>query len=386
MGRTTVTVRAISRLLIVGLVAATTLFAFTGTSWASDRTHAAEELSFTAKINASRAARRLAPLKVNLQLTGVARRWSGTMASKNKMFHNPQLADQVEGDWTRLGENVGYSSRSNTSGEEFVRRLHDAFMDSPGHRANILGDFNQVGVGVRMTGHTMWVTVNFMKSRTVAPTATLYNAAQTATRQFAPSSVSGRHAEFVVVTATDEPFYAMGAAALAGDKAPLLYTHPADNWDESPVLHPRTRVEIDRLLGGGGFVYVVGSTQDVSTKAVQELTSDGYTVKRLSGGSEPATVTRIAEETIRRHGANGRAVIARHGDRRAARAASKWAAGTETPFLVTGRRLHSSVRDFLQTYKPARRWVVGSKTSIPPRVKRAASARRVSPRVAASRG
>ena len=378
MGRTKFFVRSISRLLIVGTVAATTLFAFTGTSWASDRTHAAEELSFVNKINAHRADRDLAPLKVNLQLTGVARKWSDNMAAAGGISHNPQLANQVEGDWTRLGENVGYSSRTDTSGEEFVRRLDAAFWASPGHKANVVGDYNQVGVGVRMTGHTMWVTVQFMKASTVVSNRQVNRAATAALRDFTASSASGSHANYVVVTASDRPSHSMGAAVLAGDKGPLLHTHGADSWDESPVLHPRTRAVIDRLLGGGDVIYVVGNAKDVSDKAVRELTSDGYIVKRLTGRSNTATVARVGEETIRRHGANGRVVIGRRGDRVAAADAADWAARSAIPYLVTGKaRLHPSVRSFLTTYKPARRWVAGPRRVISRSVQLAADARRI---------
>lgn len=381
MGRTKFTVRAASRLLVVGLVAATTMFAFTGTSWASDRTHAAEELSFATKINAERSQRGLNTLKVNLQLTGVARAWTGKMAANGGISHNPHLGSQVEGDWTRLGENVGYSTRSATSPEEFVRRLHVAFMDSPGHKANVLGEYNQVGVGVRMTGSTMWVTVNFSKAATFDANDSVNSAAATSANKFRSAS-----AEYAVVTATDQRSHRLAAVALAGDKAPVLHTHGADSWDENPVLHPRTRAEIDRSLGRSGLIYVVGGTSDVSEKAVRELTDDGYTVKRLTAGSEAATFARIGEETIRRHGANGRVVISRTADRKASAAAARWAAETGTPFLVTSRdRLQPAVDDFLRTYRPANRWVVGSTNTISERVKTAANARRISSSQAAER-
>jgi uncharacterized protein YkwD len=378
MGRTTT--RAISRLLVVGMVAATTLVAFTGTSWASDRTHAAEELSFITKINAERSQRDLPGLAISVQLTGVARRWSDRMASDRRISHNPKLADQVEGDWTRLGENVGFSSRSATSPAEFVERLHKAFMDSPGHRANVLGEYNQVGVGVRMTGNTMWVTVNFSKARTVLSNRSVGGAAKVARREFVASGGSGQRASYVVLTATDQRAHALGAAALAGDKGPLLYTHPADSWDESPVLHPSTRAQIDRLLGGGGVVYVIGGRKDVSATAVRELTNDGYTVKRLNAKGKAATLVRVAKETIRRHGDSDRVLIGRAGDWKSSVAASAWGAETGTPFLVTGRkRLHPSVRDYLRTHRPDKRWVVGSTRSISKRVKVAAGAKRMGP-------
>lgn len=376
MGRTT---RTISRFLVVGIVASTTIIGLTGTSWAADRTHAAEEMGFARKINASRRSAGLGRLTVNLALTGVARNWSDRMAADGAISHNPQVAAQVDGDWTRLGENVGFSSRSGTSGAEFVRRLHTAFMNSPGHRANILGDYNQVGVGVRMTGDTMWVTVNFMKAATVRSNKTVTEATAVAGRVFAARGKAGRQADYVVLTASDQSSHAMGGAALAGGRGPLLYTHPAHKWDPSPVLHPQARAEIDRVLGGRGTVYAIGSGSDISDRAVRELVNDGYTVKRLAAASTPATLVKVANETLRRRGNNGRVVIGRTGDWGSTSAAAVWAAKTGTPVLVTGGdRLHRSVRDFLATRRPSRRWVVGPRRSISLSVQEAAKARRIS--------
>ena len=45
----------------------------------------------------------------------------------------------VTGVWQALGENVGVGLDAN--------QLHDEFMASSGHRANILGDYNYVGIG-----------------------------------------------------------------------------------------------------------------------------------------------------------------------------------------------------------------------------------------------
>lgn len=377
MGRTTV--RSLSRLLVIGIVASTTLIALTGTSWAADGTHAAEELAFSQRINASRANAGLGGLTVNLALTRVARTWSDRMAADGDISHNPQVANQVEGDWTRLGENVGFSSRSGTTGAEFVSRLHTAFMESPGHRANIMGDFNQVGVGVRMTGDTMWVTVNFMKSSTVVSNRTVYEAGAVAGRVFATAGTSGRRAQYAVVTASNNSSYAMGAAVLAGGSGPVLYTHPAHRWDSSPVLHPRTRAEIDRVLGGRGLVYVVGGLNNVSARAVSELVNDGYTVQRLNGSTAADTLVRVANATIRRHGDTGRVVIGRGGDWGNTVSAAVWAAKTHTPFLITGRyAVPPTVRNFLSYRSPSRRWVVGPRTSVSVPVARAVRATRIS--------
>ena len=377
MGRTSAATRITGRFLVVVVLAATTIITLSGAAFA-DTTHAAEENSFVAKINAERAERSLGGLTVNLQLTGVARAWSDEMARAGRMWHNPQLAVQVDGDWTRLGENVGYSTSGAATPTELVDRLHTAFMNSPGHRANVLGDFNQVGVGVRITGATMWVTVNFSKANTVVPNGTVSEASRVASRVFATAGHDGREASYVVVTPSDNPAHAMGGAALAGADAPLLYTHPATSWDRDPVLHPVTRATIDRVLGGKGLVYLLGGKSDVSDRAARELIADGYTVKRLVGRSTEGTLVKIADETIRRRGNTGRVLIGSTSDWGSSVAAAMYAANSGTPFLVTPKgSLHPDVKAFLDRVRPAKRWVVGPKTSVAPAVASAARAARI---------
>ncbi len=113
------------------------------------------ESSFLAKMNAERSGRGLAPVEMYWDLVDDARAHSRRMADTNDLHHNPNLAAVTSG-WITLGENVGVGPT--------VDSLHAAFMESAGHRANILGDFNYVGVGVVAESDTkLWVTVVFMK-------------------------------------------------------------------------------------------------------------------------------------------------------------------------------------------------------------------------------
>lgn len=110
--------------------------------------------------NQSRAAAGLAPLAYDPAAVSVARGWAAELARSGQLRHNPNLVAQVDAHvtnrWTRVGENVGYSAT--------VDQVHGAYMASPGHRANILGDFNRVGVGAAYdaTGR-LWTTVVFIK-------------------------------------------------------------------------------------------------------------------------------------------------------------------------------------------------------------------------------
>lgn len=117
---------------------------------------ASPEGTLASRINAARASVGLEPLEGYWDLTDDARSHTGAMISAGHLYHNPSLA-AVTGVWEKLGENVGVGFDAN--------ELHDAFMASPGHRSNVLGDFNYVGIGVETDADgLMWVTVIFMKA------------------------------------------------------------------------------------------------------------------------------------------------------------------------------------------------------------------------------
>lgn len=147
---------------------------------------AGAESEFVSKINASRAAAGLAPLEVYWDLADDARAQSARMAAKGEIFHNPNLASST-GVWAALGENVGVGPD--------VSSLHSAFMASAGHRANILGDYDYIGVGVTVDDEGLvWVTMIYMRAdpglngggtttTTTSPQTTTTTSLQTTTTQ-----------------------------------------------------------------------------------------------------------------------------------------------------------------------------------------------------------
>ena len=117
---------------------------------------AGPEGTLVSKINSSRSSAGLAPLETYWDLTDDARAHSSRMMDKGSIYHNPALGS-VTGVWQKLGENVGMGVD--------LAGMHTAFMNSSGHRANILGDYNYVGVGVKTdSAGVHWVTVIFMKA------------------------------------------------------------------------------------------------------------------------------------------------------------------------------------------------------------------------------
>lgn len=124
----------------------------------------AKEGQFVDSVNAERTSRGGDRLRVASDLTEVARRHSTTMARESHLHHNPDLGSDVSG-WSRVGENVGRGGS--------VSSLHTAFMDSEGHRRNILdAEWTEIGVGVVVSGSTIWVTKVFrLPSGTVSTTS-----------------------------------------------------------------------------------------------------------------------------------------------------------------------------------------------------------------------
>lgn len=101
-------------------------------------------------------------------LRNISTNWSRAMARRQTLSHNPRRVRQVDSEvttrWRNLGENVGYAGAPGETNRQLARRVHRALMKSPGHRANILGDYNRIGVGTRIDAQgTLWVTQVFMK-------------------------------------------------------------------------------------------------------------------------------------------------------------------------------------------------------------------------------
>lgn len=147
----------VATVLIALLCAVAGGLAFAGPVTAAS---AADEQGFVDRINQERTSRGLRPLIGDLQIRNVARDWSDYMASSGDFRHNPNYVGGYPAGWTRAGENIAWGSGTNAT----VDVLHNALMNSQGHRNNILGDFTRIGVGVTIDpSGKMYVTQNFGK-------------------------------------------------------------------------------------------------------------------------------------------------------------------------------------------------------------------------------
>lgn len=159
--------RWIAAIAAVALGLAVSLVGVTSAAHPAAAAPVDDAAGFLRLVNEARQAAGLAPVVADPAAAGVAQAWSDQMGRDNSLYHNPNLVSQINAQvtsaWQRIGENVGVGYS--------VQQLHDAFMASPGHRDNILGDFNRLGIGVTYAGGRIWVTQDFIKGPALAPPA-----------------------------------------------------------------------------------------------------------------------------------------------------------------------------------------------------------------------
>lgn len=116
--------------------------------------------------NAQRAKHGLQPLQANWELSRVARYKSQDMVNKNYFSHN----SPTYGSPFRMMENFGLrfsaAGENIAMGQQSAQQVVNAWMNSPGHRSNILSStYNQIGVGLAKdrNGRFYW-TQMFIKS------------------------------------------------------------------------------------------------------------------------------------------------------------------------------------------------------------------------------
>lgn len=104
------------------------------------------ETKIVSSMNTDRLRAGKASLTRSAALNKVARAWSKKMATSKTFQHNPKLSTQVRAGWQRLGENVAWNGAASDTA---ATALYYQWMDSDGHRANILNStYTHVGVGV----------------------------------------------------------------------------------------------------------------------------------------------------------------------------------------------------------------------------------------------
>ncbi|MFD7246409.1 CAP domain-containing protein [Streptomyces massasporeus] len=117
-------------------------------------------------VNKERAAAGCSPVTANDRLTRAADDYSDVMARSGVMSHTgpdgSTMTTRVEAagyQWSTLGENIA-------QGQADAASVMKSWMNSPGHRANILNcSFKELGVGVHFGDGGPWWTQNFGAGR-----------------------------------------------------------------------------------------------------------------------------------------------------------------------------------------------------------------------------
>ncbi|MEM7287448.1 MAG: CAP domain-containing protein [Actinomycetota bacterium] len=219
--------------LLVAVPPATAGSAGTGGSVATG-----SELAFVQHLNAERASRGLAPLIVDASMTVAARDWSDDMADGGFLAHAPDITVGAPNGWRLVGENVGRGSS--------VDGLVDAFMASPGHRANVLDvRFDRVGVGVATDEDgRLYTTHRFADAPTSAPTCKGHRATIVALPGIETVGTSGD--DVIVGTPGDDVIRGRGGNDIIC------------GYGGSDTISGGSGA--DRLYGGGGRDHIAGNT------------------------------------------------------------------------------------------------------------------------------
>lgn len=246
------------------------------------------EDGFLTLINEERVAEGLAPLGVYWDLVDDARDHSQLMSDTENLHHNPDLAGVTTG-WYSLGENVGYGPD--------VEILHQAFMDSPGHKANVLGAYNYIGIGVFQEDTRIWATMVFMSGPDglgdldpeivdrVSGTDRFSTAAEVSRATFTSDVTT-----VYIATGFNFPDALAGGPAAAMNEAPILPVLP-------DLLPSTIAAELERLAPER--IVILGGVSAVSATVAAQL--DKYAsieVVRISGSDRNSTAAAISAATF----------------------------------------------------------------------------------------
>lgn len=158
-----VTVRLTLPRLAVVLLAAALLLALVPASDAQaldPRDGAQIRQDLEQRVNTARRRHDLRPLKISWGVLDEARGHSRQMQRRQKIFHDRNLRHELPPSTVAWGENVG-----RTTASDAAQRLHYLLMRSPGHRANILGDYNHMVVAIAKGGRYTYATQRFFERR-----------------------------------------------------------------------------------------------------------------------------------------------------------------------------------------------------------------------------
>lgn len=120
-------------------------------------------------VNQERSKAGQATLGLNSQMTTFAREKSKEMIELNYFDHNSPKNGYIQDilskngiGYSAVGENIAMVQGEDLSADAMAKKLMDMWMNSPGHRANILSpNFKEIGIGVARQGNLIKATQDF---------------------------------------------------------------------------------------------------------------------------------------------------------------------------------------------------------------------------------
>ena len=243
------------------------------------------------RLNSARASAGLPPLVRDAAVDAVAQRWTASIAADGDLAHNPDFSTQIPSGWTRAGENVAYGSSSS--------QIHQMWMDSSGHRANILHrEYTSVGIGrVVDSSGRVWATQVFAAYpgvSAVAPAPVPLTGDWDGDGRDSVGSFTG--GTFALPVKGGTVRFAFGRA---GD-VPVVGDWDADGKDEVGVFRAGKWYLRDQLSAGGADrAFGYGRAGDVPLTGRWDGRQEGIAVRRdnrwylrssVSGGSPTTSV------------------------------------------------------------------------------------------------
>lgn len=124
----------------------------TPTTQANSTSLSSMEQQMVTLVNQARAQNNLPALQVDMQVTNVARVKAQDMIDNNYFSHNSPKYGSPFDMMKSFGVNF-VKAGENIAGNQNVQAAHNALMNSPGHRQNILSpDYTHIGIGIKQGG------------------------------------------------------------------------------------------------------------------------------------------------------------------------------------------------------------------------------------------
>ncbi|MFP5321862.1 MAG: DUF4214 domain-containing protein [Acidimicrobiia bacterium] len=301
--------------------AACSTAALLGDTSAVDTIEAGAQQDFLVRLNDLRRSKGLGNLVWNGAVATPSISWSQHMSSVDRLYHardtgpndgvEPHqdyvtINSRIVSNWQRLAENVGvsgmYSSCTHAELEantaKAVEALHRAFVNSSGHYANMVGDHNQVGIGVHIDADELWVTVRFAKGD--LPTGSAANASTIVTQ------ATGAYVDAVyqlfggrAATSTEKSYWAPAVAS--GNRLALTSALSVTDAWAGTRLDDLYRTVFQRGADSGGRAYWLDQIRrglTLESAGVEFYSSSEYYVR--SGNTRKGWISALYRDLLGR--------------------------------------------------------------------------------------